>query len=70
MTDLTVDFAAWGQAYLEGITLAREHVNSSSDVGGKSVELDIEDTRFNPALTAPLPVKVLQVLKGELEVAR
>ena len=52
MTHLTGDFSAWGQAYIEGITLGQERINSAGGIQGKKVVLVIEDTRFDSALTA------------------
>jgi branched-chain amino acid transport system substrate-binding protein len=61
MTHLTGDFAAWGQAYIEGITLGQEQVNASGGIHGKDLTLEIEDTRFDSALTATASKKLLDL---------
>lgn len=61
MTHLTGDFAAWGQAYIQGITLAQENVNNSGGVKGRRISLIVEDTRFDSALTASATKKLLKV---------
>ena len=61
MTHLTGDFSAWGQAYIEGIMLGQERINSSGGIQGKRVTLVIEDTRFDSALTASASQKLLNI---------
>jgi len=61
MTHLTGDFAAWGQAYLEGITLGQGIINSSGGIRGRTVALEIEDTRFDSVLTATASKKLLNI---------
>ncbi len=61
MTHLTGDFAAWGQAYLEGVTLGQEQLNSSGGVRGINIALEIEDTHFDSASTATASKKLLDV---------
>lgn len=61
MTHLTGDFAAWGQAYLEGITLGQEKINASGGIRGRNVALEVEDTRFDSALTATAAKKLISV---------
>jgi branched-chain amino acid transport system substrate-binding protein len=61
MTHLTGDFAAWGQAYVQGITLAQENINNSGGVKGRRISLTVEDTRFDSALTASATKKLLKV---------
>jgi branched-chain amino acid transport system substrate-binding protein len=61
MTHLTGDFAAWGQAYMDGIMLGQEQVNATGGIDGKHVALAIEDTRFDSALTASAAQKLLSV---------
>jgi branched-chain amino acid transport system substrate-binding protein len=63
MLHLGGDFAAWGQAYLEGITIAQEELNASGGVGGKRVSLIVEDIRFDSRLTAAASKKLLEVDK-------
>ena len=59
----TGDFAAWGQAYLEGITLGEELTNRSGGIRSRQVELVVEDTRFDSALTASASKKLLSIDK-------
>jgi branched-chain amino acid transport system substrate-binding protein len=61
MTHLTGDYAAWGQAYVEGITLGQEQVNTTGGVNGRRIILVTEDTRFDSALTASSTKKLLTV---------
>ncbi len=63
MLHLGGDFAAWGQAYLEGIEIARAKANAEGGVGGKQISLIVEDIRFDSRVTATASKKLLEVDK-------
>ena len=60
---LSGDFAAWGNAYLEGITLAQEAINSAGGVKGAKISLVIEDTRFDSKEVASATQKLISIEK-------
>lgn len=61
MLHLGGEFAAWGQAYLQGITLAQGEINNRGGIKGKQVSLVVDDIRFNPQLTATVSKKQLDI---------
>lgn len=60
---LSGDFAQWGQAYVEGIQLAQEQINSSGGIKQTPVQIVFEDSQFNLSLTAAASSKLLNIDK-------
>src|SRR4051812_10356130 len=63
MFHLTGDFAAWGEAYMQGADIAREATNASGGVNGKQVDFIVEDIRFDSRMSATASKKLLEIDK-------
>ena len=56
------DFAAWGNAYLQGIEIARDMINQSP-ANKRKLSIVVEDTRFESKLTASASKRFLEIEK-------
>jgi len=60
---VTGEFAVQGMAFRQGAELAAEELNSAGGVGGRSIELIIEDTQYKPILSNSGAKKLSQIDK-------
>jgi len=61
MLHLGGDYAAWGRAYLEGIELAQDEINSAGGINGRKLALITEDIRFDSRMTASASKKLIEI---------